>query len=97
VALAEIHAALGDAENAAAPLEHVDNVGDALQDSGTRLATVIRVLLPLGDEERALRELDDYPSNPGRWAVEGLLADPRLDAIRSDPRFATLVEKHKGK
>jgi hypothetical protein len=51
-------------------------------------------LLPLRDIDRALRELDDCLSKPGRWSIEGLLADPRLDPILGDPRFAALVEKH---
>ena len=97
VALAEVQAALGNREGAAASLERAGGAMDAMQASGVQLASVIRVLLPLGDVERTVRELDDYLSKPGRWAIEGLLADPRLDPIRSDARFEALVEKHRRK
>jgi TolB-like protein len=94
IALAEVCAALGDKAGAVAALANSPRVDDAAQGSGLQLAAAIRVYLPLGDYDRALRELDAYLSSPGRWTIEGLSADPRLDPLRSDPRFVALVAKH---
>ena len=52
------------------------------------------LLVPAHEKDEALRELDDYLSGPGHWAVEGLAADPRLDPLRDDPRFAALSQKY---
>jgi len=52
------------------------------------------LLLAVGDYDSAITELDAYLSAPGEWSIEGLLPDPRLDPIRSDPRFQELVEKY---
>jgi DNA-binding winged helix-turn-helix (wHTH) protein/TolB-like protein len=95
LALAEVHAALGDAEAATAALARIGDVAGAMLRSGLQLASTLRVWLPLGETDRALEELDDYLSKPGRWSIEGLLADPRIDTIRNDPRFGTLVQKYK--
>jgi tetratricopeptide (TPR) repeat protein len=91
VALAEVNAALGDRKAAAAALARVSEAA-----SGRfRLAMAIRVLVPLGEYDRALEEIDDVLSGPSKWTIEGLSADPRLDPVRGDPRFAALVAKHK--
>ncbi len=52
------------------------------------------VLIAAGDHNAAIKELDAYLAAPGRWSIEGLLLDPRLDPIRNDPRFQALVEKY---
>jgi len=57
---------------------------------------IIGVFAVIQDDERLLRELDDYLRHPGGFmSIEGLLPDPRLDFIRDDPRFVALVEKYK--
>jgi DNA-binding winged helix-turn-helix (wHTH) protein/tetratricopeptide (TPR) repeat protein len=95
VALAEVQAALGDREGALALLAGAGDVASAMQRSAMQLAVAVRVLVPLGEHGRALEELDGYLSSTGKWTIEGLLADPRLDPLHSDPRFAALVAKHK--
>ena len=40
-------------------------------------------------------ELDAYLAGPGWLSIEDLLVDPRLDPIREDPRFSTVVEKYR--
>jgi hypothetical protein len=95
IALAEVQAALGDREGALAAVERSDDIASVMQRSGMEIATIIRVLVPLGEHDRALEELDRYLGGAGKWTIEGLWADPRLDPIRSDPRFEALVVKHR--
>jgi tetratricopeptide (TPR) repeat protein len=97
VSLAEAQAGLGDREGALASLERLGTLQDALQRGNVQLAVIIRVLVPLGEHERALKELDDYLGVSGGWTIEALLKDPRLDPVRNDPRFAALVAKYKKK
>jgi hypothetical protein len=51
-------------------------------------------LLPLGDDEAALDELERYLAKQGAWSIDGLRRDPRLARIHDHPRFAALVEAH---
>jgi hypothetical protein len=67
---------------------------DTLSGSATQLASIVRVLIPARELDEALSELDDYLAGRGQWSIEGLSADPRLDPIRDDSRFATLVAKY---
>ncbi len=55
----------------------------------------IFVFVMAGDSDAATEELDAYLGAPGSWSIEGLLPDPRLDPIRDDPRFQSLVEKYR--
>lgn len=54
-----------------------------------------RVLVPAGDLDSGIAELERYLSAPGDWSIEGLLPDPRLDPIREDPRFVALLERYR--
>jgi len=98
LALAEARVGVGQQELAreAARAAHdiLSKTSDALAASDMRLAYVVRVLVPLGDKEEALRELDAYLSEPGVWSIEGLLGDPRLDPLRATAGFGALVAKH---
>lgn len=75
-------------------LDSLPKSRDALVGSSLQLAGVTQVLLPIGASDQALKELDEYLDEPGRWAVEGLRADPRLDSISGDARFWALVQKY---
>lgn len=94
MSLAEARAALGESaaarEAAAAARALVPPSADAVFGSALQLAHVVRVLAPLGDVDAALAELESYLAAPGHWAFAGLNADPRLDALRADARFAAL-------
>ncbi len=67
---------------------------DALDRSFVLKDVLTRVLVTV-DRSAAIEQLDAYLLGPGRWSIEGLLPDPRLDPIRDDPRFEALVEKYK--
>ncbi len=60
-----------------------------------RIQASLRVFIPAGDYNAALDELEAYFAAPGRWSIEGLSRDPRLDPIRDDPRFVALVERYR--
>jgi tetratricopeptide (TPR) repeat protein len=98
VALGEAHAGLGERQAALDALTKAQSLApkskDALVGSSIQLQSVIRVLIPLGDHETALSELEDYLRGAGTWSIEALAADPRLDPIRGDARFAALVERY---
>ncbi|MEO8465409.1 MAG: winged helix-turn-helix domain-containing protein [Gammaproteobacteria bacterium] len=99
IALAETAAALGEPAAALESARQAANLlpkkTDAIAGSGLQIAAVIRVLVLAGDMDEAVRELDDYLSGPGHWSTEGLLADPRIDPIRNDPRFMAVVARHR--
>jgi TolB-like protein/DNA-binding winged helix-turn-helix (wHTH) protein/Tfp pilus assembly protein PilF len=57
---------------------------------------LMRVFLVTDPYGRGLSLLDEYlSSNGGGVSIEGMLPDPRLDAIRDDSRFVELVEKYR--
>jgi len=66
-----------------------------LSGSQNQLEAILRVLVPAGDLDSAIEQLDAFLAAPGYWSIEGLLPDPRLDPLRDDPRFVSLVEKYK--
>jgi tetratricopeptide (TPR) repeat protein len=98
LALAEAHAGLGERQAALGELTQARSLApkssDAVVASSIQLQSVIRVLIPLGDHETALSELEDYLRGAGKWSIEALALDPRLDPIRGDARFAALVERY---
>lgn len=53
------------------------------------------VLARVGAIDAALEQLEIYLAGPGFWSIEGLVANPRLDPLRGDPRFTMLVEKYR--
>ncbi len=99
LALAEARVGVGQPElareTARAAREIWSKASDSLALSDMRLAYIIRVLVPLGDTEEALSELDAYLREPGIWSIEGLLGDPRLDPLRGTARFDALVAKYR--
>ncbi len=96
-ALGEVLAAAGELEVAARmarrAMELVPTAMDALDGPIHRLGAV-RVLAWAGEHDAAIEELDEYLSRPGRWSIEGLLPDPRLDPIRDQSQFLALIEKY---
>ena len=46
----------------------------------------------LGDHENAVAQFELYFSQPLSFTIEFLLLDPRIDPLREDPEFKTLVE-----
>jgi DNA-binding winged helix-turn-helix (wHTH) protein/tetratricopeptide (TPR) repeat protein len=97
--LAECQAEMGQREvarqSAARARTLVPDSTDALAGSAIRLAYILRVLAPLGDRDATLAELEKYLGAPGHWAIEGLAADPRLQPLRDDSRFAALVARYR--
>jgi len=100
LALAEILANTADHEGARRvadqAMEMMPPTRDGVAGRNVQSEMIIGVFAVIQDDERLLRELDDYLRHPGGFmSIEGLLPDPRLDFIRDDPRFVALVEKYK--
>jgi tetratricopeptide (TPR) repeat protein len=98
VALGEAHAGLGERQAALDALTKARSLApkssDAVVGSFIQLQSAIRVLIPLGDHETALSELEDYLRGAGTWSIEALALDPRLEPIHGDARFASLLERY---
>ena len=97
VALGEVLAHLGEMESATNYARQVMELLPLVTTAEFRPVihlNAVMLLLAVGDYDSAITELDAYLSAPGEWSIEGLLPDPRLDPIRSDPRFQELVEKY---
>jgi len=98
MALAEILAYQGEGGLAVNVARHAMELLPTSKDALAGLPlhpNAIMVLIAAGDYGAAVEELDAYLAAPGRWSIEGLLPDPRLDPIRDDPRFAAVVEKYR--
>ena len=91
--LARAYAAAGDRPRALATVEELERerAGRALL--GYELALVH---LALGEREAALRELERAQQDRSGWRAY-LSRDPRLDPLRSEPRFAALLAGQPGR
>jgi len=98
IALGEVLALLGEAESATDLAQQVVALLPAATDATYRPAFrlgAIMIFVAVGAHDSAIDQLDVYLSAPGKWSIEGLLPDPRLDPVRDDRRFQALVEKYK--
>jgi DNA-binding winged helix-turn-helix (wHTH) protein/tetratricopeptide (TPR) repeat protein len=99
MARAEALARAGDPATAVAEahrvIEHFEAAGDRISAAEHRLDAVRRVFAPTGALDDALAGLERYLAEPGMWSVEGLVADPRLEPLRGDPRFVGLVDRYR--
>jgi len=98
--LAAVLAHAGDRESAVAAADRalalLPPTRDAMLGQELKREVAMRVLVPLGEIERAIAMLDDYLSAPGgSWSVEAVIAGPWLDPIRDDPRYRVFVERHR--
>jgi TolB-like protein/DNA-binding winged helix-turn-helix (wHTH) protein/Tfp pilus assembly protein PilF len=99
ISLAEALGGLGEREQATRTarraMDLLPPTADAIGGALMQLEAAVRVFAPLGEVEATVAALDECLSAPGVWySIEGLLPDPRLDAVRDDPRFQELVERH---
>lgn len=99
IALGEVLAGLGEREVAVRAARQAMALlpisRDALSGSDIQLGAIVQTLTPAGDVDTAIELLDAYLAAPGQFSIEGLLPDPRLDPLRDDLRFVSLVEKYK--
>jgi len=69
---------------------------DAMLGQELKREVAMRVLVPLGEIDRAIALLDDYLSSAGgSWSIQAVIAGPWLDSIRDDPRYRAFVERHR--
>ena len=68
---------------------------DAITGSEIQMQAVVRVLAPSGEVDAVIEQLGDYLDNPGRWSLEGLLADPRFDLVKEQPAFQSFIESRR--
>jgi DNA-binding winged helix-turn-helix (wHTH) protein/tetratricopeptide (TPR) repeat protein len=92
--LAEVRAGLGRIGPALESLQRERSTPSAILGADLRLHGVREILLPLGQEDQALEELDYYLRESGAWSIEALSKDPRLERIRSHPGFRILEERY---
>lgn len=98
ISLAEAMLGLGEREEAVRLAQRATELmplsRDVMIGSDIRREAIVRVLAPAGANDAAIEHLVTYLEGPGRWSLEGLLADPGFDPIRDDPRLNALVEEH---
>ncbi|NNC65501.1 MAG: tetratricopeptide repeat protein [Gammaproteobacteria bacterium] len=98
LSLGEALAVLGQTDEAVRlarrALELLPASSDRFSAHDLQTQAVLRVFIPAGDHDAALDELEAYFSVPGRWSIDGLVNDPRLDPVREDPRFKALLAKY---
>ena len=75
-------------------MEIMPDSEDALESQIVRTEVILRLLLPAGAYAEAISELDAYLGAPGWWSIEGLMHDPRFDAISDEPGFQELMRKY---
>jgi len=98
--LAAVLAYSGDHDAAIAAAERtlalLPPTRDAMLGQELKREVALRVLVPLGETDRAIALLDDYLSSPGgSWTIQAVIAGPWLDPIRDDPRYQAFVERHR--
>ncbi len=95
VTLAEALVGLGDSsralDEAQRALALMPRSRDAIAGSRIQRDVIVRVLAPAGAVDELIEQLDDYLAYPGLWSLEGMLPDPRFDAVRDDPELRQFV------
>jgi serine/threonine-protein kinase len=59
-----------------------------------RTKDMAQIYLMIGDQDRAIDELEHLLSVPGFFSAGYLKVDPTWNAIRNHPRFQALLKKH---
>jgi tetratricopeptide (TPR) repeat protein len=88
--LGHAFATFGQRENAIAALTEIENRMKESNNSGAGPGFLAPTLLALGEKDKAMDALEEglmHRDGELRW----LKVDPRLDALRSDPRFQKLL------
>ncbi len=62
--------------------------------SSTYSSALITIYALLGEWDSAIEQLDRYLSEPHRYTLHGVLADPLHAPLRDHPRFPELQERH---
>ena len=100
IQLAKVLAYLGEREPAIAEAQRAGELRPESKDAfgGPEIAVgVAEVYTVLGEKDRAIQILDGLLSRPSAVTAQSLKINPVWDSLRSDPRFAEMVQKHGGK
>ena len=89
-ALAAAFASAGKVDEANALLAELDQIGRKRYVSQTAMAAVYACK---GDIDEALSRLDKAYGDRCSWLAFALASDARLDSLRAEPRFQTLVQR----